>query len=195
MGPARLEVPSPAGIRKNFSPRRTVRNGPWRCSWTRSPERPSALNTRWPSSTGFPCRPHQGHEEATIALVSSGGIVPKGNPDHIPSRVFRRNHGRLIFEAGRPDPGDLRVVHGGYDQGLGLRRPDVVLPVDVMRETASARAFSPSFTTTSTRRPDWNGRGPRRAFRPGIGAQLKEAGVDRRDPDSPEEPALDAAHR
>ena len=71
---------------------------------------------------------------ATIALVTSGGIVPQGNPDHI-AASSARNYGESDI-SGVTDlqAGSYQTAHGGYDQTYANQDPDRVLPVDVLRD-------------------------------------------------------------
>ena len=71
---------------------------------------------------------------ATIAIVTSGGIVPKGNPDRIESSSASK-YGRYDIE-GRLDltENDYETAHGGYDPTYANKDPDRVVPVDVLRE-------------------------------------------------------------
>ena len=71
---------------------------------------------------------------ATIALVTDGGLVPKGNPDKF-IRAFCRVWGAYSIE-GQDDleEGDYEVVHGGYDNQYVQADPDRLVPVDVLRE-------------------------------------------------------------
>jgi len=71
---------------------------------------------------------------AKIALVTSGGIVPKGNPDKIESSSASK-FGKYDI-AGLADlTGEThQTAHGGYDPVYANEDPDRVLPVDVMRE-------------------------------------------------------------
>lgn len=72
--------------------------------------------------------------KATIALVTSGGIVPKGNPDHIESSSASK-YGKYSI-AGFEDltSETHETAHGGYDPVYANEDPDRVLPVDIMRE-------------------------------------------------------------
>ncbi len=72
--------------------------------------------------------------KATIALVTSGGIVPKGNPDHIESSSASK-YGKYDID-GFDDltSEDHETAHGGYDPVYANEDPDRVLPVDVLRE-------------------------------------------------------------
>ncbi len=73
-----------------------------------------------------------------IALVTSGGIVPKGNPDHIESSSASR-YGKYDLQ-GVTDltPESFATAHGGYDPVYANLDADRVLPLDVLREMEKA---------------------------------------------------------
>ncbi len=72
--------------------------------------------------------------KAKIALVTSGGIVPKGNPDHIESSSASK-YGKYDIE-GVMDLTEetFATAHGGYDPVYANIDADRVLPVDVLRD-------------------------------------------------------------
>jgi betaine reductase len=71
---------------------------------------------------------------ATIALVTDGGLVPKGNPDKI-EMIMATRFGRYdIKNVESLSPGDYEVSHGGYDSVLVGQDPNRLVPVDVMRD-------------------------------------------------------------
>lgn len=72
--------------------------------------------------------------KATIALVTSGGIVPRGNPDHIESSSASK-YGKYDIE-GIDNLTDetFQTAHGGYDPVYANNDADRVLPVDVLRD-------------------------------------------------------------
>lgn len=72
--------------------------------------------------------------KAKIALVTSGGIVPKGNPDHIESSSASR-YGKYDID-GVMDltEATYETAHGGYDPVYANEDADRVLPVDMLRE-------------------------------------------------------------
>ena len=72
--------------------------------------------------------------KATIALVTSGGIVPKGNPDHIESSSASRYGKYDIDDVNDLTSETFQTAHGGYDPTYANEDPDRVLPVDVMRD-------------------------------------------------------------
>ena len=73
-------------------------------------------------------------QHARVALVTSGGIVPFGNPDHIESSNASK-YGRYDLDAITDlTEGKWATAHGGYDPSYANQDADRVLPVDVMRE-------------------------------------------------------------
>ena len=71
---------------------------------------------------------------AKVALVTSGGIVPKGNPDHIESSSAS-HYGKYDIDGVEAlTDKTYETAHGGYDPVYANADPNRVLPVDVMRE-------------------------------------------------------------
>lgn len=69
-----------------------------------------------------------------LALVTSGGIVPKGNPDRIESSSAQK-YGRYdISGFSNLTADDHETAHGGYDPVYANEDSDRVIPVDVLRE-------------------------------------------------------------
>lgn len=71
---------------------------------------------------------------AKLALVTSGGIVPRGNPDRIPSASAQRYGEYSLAGLNRLTAETHQTVHGGYDPTYANADPNRVLPLDVMRE-------------------------------------------------------------
>ena len=72
--------------------------------------------------------------KAKIALVTSGGIVPKGNPDHIESSSAS-HYGKYDIEGVADLTAETyETAHGGYDPVYANADADRVLPVDILRE-------------------------------------------------------------
>lgn len=115
--------------------------------------------------------------KATIALVTSGGIVPNGNPDKIQSASAQK-WGRYDV-SGRENLGeDYYTIHGGYDPVYANEKPDRVAPLDMLfklkEEGVIGDVYKYFYTTTGT------GTAVANAIRFGkeIGQELKDAGVD-----------------
>lgn len=81
--------------------------------------------------TPAPAVPDLSH--AKIAIVTSGGIVPAGNPDHIESANASRYGIYDIEGLENLAGGGFVTVHGGYDPVYALEDPDRVVPLDALR--------------------------------------------------------------
>jgi len=73
-------------------------------------------------------------KSATVAILTSGGIVPKGNPDHIESSSASKYGEYDITGINDLTAETYETAHGGYDPVYANEDADRVLPVDVMRE-------------------------------------------------------------
>lgn len=73
-------------------------------------------------------------KNAKIALVTSGGIVPKGNPDRIEASSASKYGKYDIDGVSDLTSETYETAHGGYDPVYANLDPDRVLPVDIMRE-------------------------------------------------------------
>jgi glycine reductase len=71
---------------------------------------------------------------ATIALVTDGGLVPKGNPDKIEARAATRFGSYSMKGKDTLNPGEYEVNHVGYTPVFVLQDPHRLVPVDVMRD-------------------------------------------------------------
>lgn len=71
--------------------------------------------------------------KAKVALVTSGGIVPKDNPDRIQSSSATRWGKYSIAGMDRLPRGDFKTIHAGYDNLAANEDPNRVLPLDAMR--------------------------------------------------------------
>ena len=125
-----------------------------------------------------PSAPIEDLSKATIAIITSGGIVPKGNPDKI--RVSSAESYGIYDISSLNDltPDNYESIHGGYDTTWANENPDVVLPLDVMREFEKegviGKLHEYAYCTTGT----GTAVGHAERFGQEIGAKLKESGVD-----------------
>ena len=72
--------------------------------------------------------------KAVLGLATSGGIVPKGNPDHIEASSASK-YGEYDIEGVDDLTEDgWETAHGGYDPIYANADADRVLPVDILRE-------------------------------------------------------------
>ncbi len=73
----------------------------------------------------------------TVALVTSGGIVPKGNPDRIEASSASHYGKYSIGGLDKLAPDAFETAHGGYDPTYANAAPDRVVPVDALRALES----------------------------------------------------------
>lgn len=125
-----------------------------------------------------PALPVSKLHEATIALVTSGGIVPRGNPDHIRSANSDSFGKYSIAGIDNLVSGEYECVHAGYDGVYANEDPDRVLPLDVMRQLEKegifGRLFQYYYATVGNMMSVSNAT----RFGNEIGNELKENGVD-----------------
>lgn len=116
--------------------------------------------------------------KATVALVTSGGIVPKGNPDRIESSSASKYGEYDITGVTDLTDATYETAHGGYDPTYANQDSDRVLPVDVLREFEASgkigKLHNKFYTTTG------NGTAVKssKAFAAEFSQKLKNDGVD-----------------
>lgn len=69
-----------------------------------------------------------------LALVTSGGIVPTANPDKIESSSATKYGIYDLTGMNSMSNKDFTTIHGGYDRAYVLENPNLVVPLDVVRE-------------------------------------------------------------
>lgn len=72
--------------------------------------------------------------KAKLAFVTSGGIVPKGNPDHIEASSASKYGKYSLADLTDFTPENSQTAHGGYDPVYANQDADRVVPLDVARE-------------------------------------------------------------
>lgn len=80
-----------------------------------------------------PAPPLDDPASATIALVTSGGIVPRGNPDRIEAASASKFAAYSLQGLDGLTAETHQTAHGGYDPTFANADPNRVLPVDEMR--------------------------------------------------------------
>jgi len=92
-----------------------------------------------------PAAPLKSVKKAVIAIVTGGGMVPRGNPDNL-KQAFSTSYGTYSIEGMDELPaGDFKGIHGGYDSTWVDEDPDRVVPVDVMRDLEREGAIGKLF--------------------------------------------------
>jgi len=116
--------------------------------------------------------------KALIALVTSGGIVPIGNPDKLEAHNASKYLRYDIANVDDLKSGEYETAHGGYDPVFANDDPDRILPLDearkLEREGVIGKLFNSYYVTVG------NTTSVAKAARYGksIGEELKDAKVD-----------------
>lgn len=116
--------------------------------------------------------------KAKIALVTSGGIVPKGNPDHIESSSASRFGEYDIAGVMDLTAETYETAHGGYDPVYANEDSDRVLPVDVLRDLEKEGVIGSLHNLFYTTVGNGTAVANAKKFAAEIGKRLVSAGVD-----------------
>ena len=81
-----------------------------------------------------PAIPVRDLNKATIALVTTGGLVRKGNPDHVPASNAQRYYRHSVAELQSLSGTDWEAFHSGYFNHIVNSNPNYILPLSFMRE-------------------------------------------------------------
>lgn len=125
----------PRGIRKNIF--RTERGSKRAVDMLVAKLKGEKFETEYPMpdfDRVAPNPPVQDLSKAKVALVTSGGIVPKGNPDRIESSSASKYGKYDISGVSDLTSETYETAHGGYDPVYANQDADRVLPVDIMRD-------------------------------------------------------------
>ncbi|SCY05746.1 glycine reductase [Alkaliphilus peptidifermentans DSM 18978] len=80
-----------------------------------------------------PAEPVKVLSESTIAMITTGGLVPKGNPDKL-KQAFSVSYGKYNIEGmDSIHNGRYESIHGGYDTTLVDEDPNRLIPLDELR--------------------------------------------------------------
>lgn len=115
---------------------------------------------------------------ARVAIVTDGGVVPRGNPDKIAPSVAMNWGAYDISGVDDLQGADYEVSHRGYDTRYVEQDPDRMVPVDAMRslekEGVVGELYPRFISTSGLSNPLANSRRLGRE----IAQKLKEEGVD-----------------
>lgn len=77
-----------------------------------------------------------------FAIVTSGGLVPRGNPDHLVSAFAQLFFRYSIADRSSLVAGEWESIHGGYStRAVNTKNPNFVVPLDVVRELEAKGAI------------------------------------------------------
>jgi len=99
-----------------------------------------------------PSPPIKDLKTAKIALCTTGGIVLRGNPDHLPAATAKIYKMYDISDKDSLKEGEFESVHAGYDPVYANKDPNRVAPLDILRELekeGEIGSIYPYLTTTT----------------------------------------------
>lgn len=74
-------------------------------------------------------------KSARVAVITTSGLVPKGNPDGF--KMFNATEWRTYpLPDAQLEGSDWEVIHGGFNTAYAQANPNQVLPLDALRELA-----------------------------------------------------------
>lgn len=86
-----------------------------------------------------PAPPLKDIKETRIALITTSGLVPRGNPDGFKMFDAVDWHKYQLPDGSTLEGEDWEVIHGGFNTAYAQANPNLVLPLDAMRGVAGAR--------------------------------------------------------
>ena len=81
-----------------------------------------------------PIAPAVNLKDAVVALATTGGIVPVDNPDRIQSASATRWGRYDMTGMDRLKEGEFKTIHAGFDPAAANADPNVIVPLDAMRQ-------------------------------------------------------------
>ena len=178
IGASCVEGYMPNGIRKNFFETKRGSKRAVDMLLKKLAGEPYVTEFPMPSFDRVPPNPPvKDMANATVALVTSGGIVPKGNPDRIESSSASK-YGKYSLE-GFDDLTDEthETAHGGYDPVYANADADRVLPLDVLRDLAKEGRIGGLFPYFYTTVGNGTAVKSSKAYAEKIAQELLDAGV------------------
>ncbi len=78
-------------------------------------------------------------QAARLAVITTSGMVPKGNPDEFKMFNATQWSKYTVPDADTLQPEDWEFVHGGYNTAFAQANPNLVFPLDALRTFAGDR--------------------------------------------------------
>jgi betaine reductase len=89
-----------------------------------------------------PAPPLEDLRGATLILVTEGGVIPTGNPDGIEMSMATKWGKYSMAGLERMTPDRFTAAHGGYDNQYAKADPNVLIPLDVLRELVAEKKIA-----------------------------------------------------
>ena len=125
-----------------------------------------------------PAPPVPDLSRATIGIIVSTGIVPRGNPDRLPGARALTAGRYSIDRLPRLDVGDWESAHGGFNtKVLNTESPDYALPLATLRTLEAEGAIGGIYPWIYSTVGNQTAVGPAREIGQLAAAEFRDAGV------------------
>src|SRR5206468_313860 len=125
-----------------------------------------------------PASPVRDLSRATIGIVVSTGIVPRGNPDRLPGARALTAGRYSIDRLARLDVNDWESAHGGFNtKVLNTENPDYALPLAALRALEAEGAIGGIYPWIYSTVGNQTAVGPARRIGQLAAAEFRDAGV------------------
>lgn len=117
-------------------------------------------------------------KKSKIALLTTGGVVPFGNPDRLPAATAKFYKKYPINNIEKFNQNEYVTIHAGYDPVYANKNPNIILPLDILKQLEKEKEIGSLYeyyivtTGNSTSVADATKMGEE------IAEELKVAGVD-----------------
>ncbi len=88
-----------------------------------------------------PAPPLEDLRQSTIVLATEGGVIPIGNPDGIEMSMATKFGKYSLAGLADMSPDRFTAAHGGYDNQYAKADPNLLIPLDVLRDLASEKTI------------------------------------------------------
>ena len=95
-----------------------------------------------PVERSTPAPPVSELARSRVAVVTTGGIVPKGNPDGVKQSNSTEWRTYSVEGLASLEAGKFESIHGGYDTSSANANPNYVVPLDALRELERGGTFA-----------------------------------------------------
>ncbi len=115
---------------------------------------------------------------AKVALVTDAGLTDKNNTQRLESARATKYLEFDVQGMERLSPENFSVIHGGYDTSWANKNPNIIVPLDMIREDIHHGRVGSLYETIYSTAGNGTSLKNAKAFGSAIAAKLKAAGVD-----------------
>ncbi|MBI4525973.1 MAG: glycine/betaine/sarcosine/D-proline family reductase selenoprotein B [Deltaproteobacteria bacterium] len=142
IGPALEEGYLPRGIRRDEIAEKTAAERALEMLLAKLSSKPFVTEIPWLRwARVAPAKPLPDLTKATIAVATTSGLVPWGNPDQFWARRNTKWAKYALAGHDSMEKGKWEAVHSGYNTAVVGENPNYAVPLDAIRELEASGAF------------------------------------------------------